>query len=84
MPQTLVFEPCCLCFEGMRKGLSNATPEATAIELLCVWLCRVENCRLDGRVIEDQCAGPRQLRDLGRWMRRERFVNANWPRCGEL
>ena len=39
----------------MRKGLSDfTTPEATAIELLGVWLCRVENCRLDGRVSEDQ------------------------------
>ena len=46
---------CCLCFKGMRKGLSDfTTPEATAIELLGVWLCRVENCRLDGRVSEDQ------------------------------
>ena len=34
---------------GYEKGLINVMPEATAIELLGVWPCRVESSRLDGR-----------------------------------
>ena len=34
---------------GYEKGPINVMPEATAIELLGVWPCRVESSRLDGR-----------------------------------
>ena len=54
MPQILVDETMLPMLQGYEEGPLNATPEATAIELLGVWLCRVENCRLDGRVSEDQ------------------------------
>ena len=39
---------------GHEEGPLTVTPEATAIELLGVWPCRVENRRLDGRRNEDQ------------------------------
>ena len=67
--------------QGYEEGPLNVTPEATAIELLGVWLCRVENCRLDGRVNEDQCAVDCAV--YWHWMPRVRFEHANWPRGGE-
>ena len=69
---------------GYEEGPLTVTPEVTAIELLGVWLCRVENCRLDGRVNEDQCAVDCVYCAVyWHWMPRVRFEHANWPRGGE-
>ena len=49
MPQILDDETMLPMLQGYEEGPLNATPEATAIELLGVWPCRVESSRLDGR-----------------------------------